>query len=77
MRYDLDLARAILEYIEDNLPARKATSNVPIQGYDTNTLNAHIKLLCDSGYIDGRLIVGLMEEAPHIDGLRGFRAADL
>jgi hypothetical protein len=60
MKRDVDLQRLILLFLEEHIPPRGGLDRrVEIPEYDRATVNAHLELLIESGFVDGRISKGL------------------
>ncbi len=54
MRRDIDLLRAILIQIEsEGDPAEPLIHSMAVEGYEQAVVNEHVKLLIDSGFVEG------------------------
>jgi hypothetical protein len=61
MKRDADLSRAILRYIEEHAPPQGGLEHeISIPGYDQPTILAHVELLIEGGYVDGKVLTSLM-----------------
>lgn len=70
MKRDLDLVRTILKEIEDEVPPNRTADNIKIDGYDQDTVYAHVKLLIDEEYLEGKVLMAMMGiVGVHISGL--------
>lgn len=54
MRRDFELIRKILAKVEE-MPARGELRRLPIDGYDTDTVTAHVQMLADEGFIEANI----------------------
>jgi Hypothetical protein (DUF2513) len=60
MRRDVDLQRSILAFVEEHSPPRGGLDReVEIEGYDRDTVLAHIDLLIKDAYIEGKVLESL------------------
>jgi len=56
MKRDMDLARAIMNEVEEKLPPMgNLESRVSIEGYDPAIIDGHIELLIEADLLEGRV----------------------
>jgi hypothetical protein len=60
MKRDLDLVRLILKEIEEKQPPGIAIQDISIDGYDRQTVYAHIGLMANAGLLNGEVIEGMV-----------------
>jgi Hypothetical protein (DUF2513) len=60
VKRDLDLVRLILREIEEKQPPGVSIQDISIDGYDLQTVYAHVGLMINGGLVDGELIEAMI-----------------
>lgn len=70
MKRDMDLARSILSVVEEKSPPIGGIAAPAIDGYDSDTVIAHIELLSEAGLLRAKVMKGIAgHSGAHITGL--------